>query len=52
LEIRRYFNDKAKIVSPAGFLRFLVNKVLFIYVATPDLDDGYRLFMRLHKVKV
>ena len=43
LEIRHYFNDKENNVSPEGLLQFLLNKVLFIYVATQDLDDAFRL---------
>jgi uncharacterized protein with ParB-like and HNH nuclease domain len=48
LEIRRFFNDPEKKSSPERLLQFLLNKVLFIYVATQDLDDAFRLFTILN----
>ena len=39
LEIRRFFNNPENEVTPEGLLKFLLNKVLFIYVATQDLDS-------------
>lgn len=48
LEIRRFFNDPEKEASPEELLKFLLNKVLFIYVATQDLDDAFRLFTILN----
>jgi uncharacterized protein with ParB-like and HNH nuclease domain len=46
--IRRFFNDPEKPVSPEKLLKFLLNNVLFIYVATQDLDDAFRLFTILN----
>jgi len=48
LEIRRFLNDPEKKASPERLLQFLLNKVLFIYVATQDLDDAFRLFTILN----
>lgn len=48
LEMRRYLSDDAKEIPLEGFLRFLRNKVLLIYVATESLDDAFRLFMVLN----
>jgi uncharacterized protein with ParB-like and HNH nuclease domain len=48
LEIRRYFKDPETAVSPEALLKFLLNKVLFIYVATQDLQDAFRLFTILN----
>lgn len=48
LEIRRFFKDPENEVSPEVFLKFLLNKVLFIYVATQDLEDAFRLFTILN----
>lgn len=48
LEIRRFFADPDKNASPESLLQFLLNKVLFIYVATQDLDDAFRLFTILN----
>ena len=48
LEIRRFFADPEKHASPEELLQFLLNKVLFIYVATQDLDDAFRLFTILN----
>ena len=48
LEIRRYFRDPENQISPEGLLKFLLNKVLLIYVATQDLEDAFRLFTILN----
>ncbi|MEQ1841333.1 MAG: DUF262 domain-containing HNH endonuclease family protein, partial [Verrucomicrobiales bacterium] len=48
LEIRRFFKDKERSVSPEKLLQFLLNNVLLIYVATQDLDDAFRLFTILN----
>ena len=48
LEIRRFFNDTERSISPEPLLQFLLNKVLLIYVATQDLDDAFRLFTILN----
>jgi uncharacterized protein with ParB-like and HNH nuclease domain len=48
LEIRRFFSDPDKQISPEGLLKFLLNKVLLIYVATHDLEDAFRLFTILN----
>lgn len=48
LEIRRFFKDTEKSISPEPLLQFLLNKVLLIYVATQDLDDAFRLFTILN----
>lgn len=48
LEIRKFFKDPECPVAPEQLLQFLLNKVLFIYVATQDLDDAFRLFTILN----
>jgi len=48
VEIRAILGDTEKTISPEGLLQFLLNKVLFIYVATQDLDDAFRLFTILN----
>jgi uncharacterized protein with ParB-like and HNH nuclease domain len=48
LEIRKFIEDPEKGVTPEGLLKFLLNNVLFIYVATQDLDDAFRLFTILN----
>jgi uncharacterized protein with ParB-like and HNH nuclease domain len=48
LEIRRYFMDLENQVSPENLLKFLLNKVLLIFVATQDLEDAFRLFTILN----
>lgn len=48
LEIRRFFKNSENQTSPEQLLQFLLNKVLFIYVATQDLDDAFRLFTILN----
>jgi len=48
LEIRKFLTDQDKDVTPEGLLKFLLNNVLFIYVATQDLDDAFRLFTILN----
>jgi len=48
LEIRRFFAEPENAVSPESLLKFLLNKVLFIYVATQDLEDAFRLFTILN----
>jgi uncharacterized protein with ParB-like and HNH nuclease domain len=48
LEIRSFFKDAENEMSPEGLLKFLLNKVLFIYVATQDLEDAFRLFTILN----
>jgi uncharacterized protein with ParB-like and HNH nuclease domain len=48
LEIRRYFKDPETAVVPEALLKFLLNNVLFIYVATEDLQDAFRLFTILN----
>jgi hypothetical protein len=50
LEIRKFFKDSEREVKvkPEQLLQFLLNKVLFIYVATQDLDDAFRLFTILN----
>jgi uncharacterized protein with ParB-like and HNH nuclease domain len=44
----RYFKDPENELSPEGLLKFLLNKVLFIYVSTQDLEDAFRLFTILN----
>ncbi|HIP33735.1 MAG TPA: DUF262 domain-containing protein [Bacteroidia bacterium] len=46
LEIRKFFDKKD--VEPELFLQFLLNNVLFIYVATENMEDAFRLFMILN----
>lgn len=49
--IHAYFDDAERIAGPANFDRFvgyLLNNALFIYVATEDLDDAFRLFTILN----
>jgi uncharacterized protein with ParB-like and HNH nuclease domain len=48
LEIRNFLQDQEKGVTPEDLLKFLLNNVLFIYVATKDLDDAFRLFTILN----
>ncbi len=47
LEIRRFFAEHPN-TSPEDLLQFLLNKVLFIYVSTENLEDAFRLFMILN----
>jgi uncharacterized protein with ParB-like and HNH nuclease domain len=48
LEIRRFLGDPEKGTTPEELLTFLLNNVLFIYVATQDLEDAFRLFTILN----
>lgn len=48
LEIRRYLKDPDAAVLPETLLKFLLNNVLLIYVATQDLDDAFRMFTILN----
>jgi uncharacterized protein with ParB-like and HNH nuclease domain len=48
LGIRNFLQDEEKGVTPEGLLKFLLNNVLFIFVATKDLDDAFRLFAILN----
>lgn len=48
LEIREFLLNEENHSTPEGLLTFLMNQVLFIYVATQDLDDAFRLFMILN----
>jgi len=48
LVIRRFFNRSQNGASPEGLLKFLMNHVLLIFVATQDLEDAFRLFMILN----
>jgi uncharacterized protein with ParB-like and HNH nuclease domain len=48
LGIRKFIQDADNGVTPEGLLKFLLNNVLFIYVATQDLDDAFRLFTILN----
>lgn len=47
LEIRKFFKQNAS-TKPEALLRFLINRVLMIYVATENLEDAFRLFMILN----
>jgi len=47
LEIRRFFRKNPN-TEPEDLLKFLLNKVLLIYVSTEDLEDAFRLFMILN----
>ena len=48
LEIRRFLGDPENGTTPEELLTFLLNNVLFIYVATQDLEDAFRLFTILN----
>lgn len=48
LAIRRFFKNPENDASPEELLKFLMNYVLLIYVATQDLEDAFRLFMILN----
>jgi len=48
LEIRAFLLNPEKEIAPEDLLKFLLNKVLLIYVATQDLDDAFRLFTILN----
>ena len=48
LEIRRFLNDPENNIAPEQLLKFLMNNVLLIYVATQALDDAFRLFTILN----
>ena len=48
LEIRRFFKDPESKIAPEQLLKFLMNNVLLIYVATQALDDAFRLFTILN----
>ena len=47
IEIRKYFLNNQNI-KPENLLKFLLNKVLLIYVSTEDLEDAFRLFTILN----
>lgn len=47
LEIRRFFTQDDA-VSLESFFQFFRNKVLMVYVASPDLDDAFRMFTVLN----
>jgi uncharacterized protein with ParB-like and HNH nuclease domain len=49
--IRECFNDPERFMDDEAlgcFIKFLLNNALFIYVATEDLDDAFRLFTILN----
>jgi hypothetical protein len=49
--IRDCFDDKERFADATAlgrFTKYLLNNVLFIYVATEDLDDAFRLFTILN----
>lgn len=46
-EIRRYFSEEDS-VDLETFFKFFRNKVLMVYVASPDLDDAFRMFTVLN----
>lgn len=46
-EIKRYFSDEDSI-DLETFFTFFRNKVLMVYVASPDLDDAFRMFTVLN----
>ena len=48
LEIRRFFKDPENRIAPEQLLKFLMNNVLLIYVATQVLEDAFRLFTILN----
>lgn len=48
LGIRRFFKDPENSIAPEQLLKFLMNNVLLIYVATQALDDAFRLFTILN----
>jgi len=48
LDIRKYLSDPEKILDLEGFVTFLCNNVLMIYVSTENLDDAFRLFTILN----
>ena len=48
LVIRQFFKEPENQASPEALLKFLMNYVLLIYVATQDLEDAFRLFMILN----
>lgn len=48
LEIRKFLSSEEQAIDIEGFIIFLLNQVLLIYVATEDLDDAFRLFTILN----
>jgi hypothetical protein len=48
LEIRQFLGNPENGITPEELLTFLLNNVLFIYVATQDLEDAFRLFTILN----
>lgn len=46
-EIRRFFVEE-KSVDLETFFQFFRNKILMVYVASPDLDDAFRMFTVLN----
>lgn len=48
LVIREFFQTPEKEISPEALLKFLLNRVLLIYVATQSFDDAFRLFTILN----
>ncbi len=47
LEIRKFFQE-TNAPNVEDFFRFLGNKVLLVYVSSPDLDDAFRMFTVLN----
>jgi hypothetical protein len=47
LEIRKFFQD-TNAPNADDFFKFLGNKVLLVYVSSPDLDDAFRMFTVLN----
>ena len=48
LQMRCYLVDDERNLDLPGFIEFLLNQVLLIYVSTEDLDDAFRLFTILN----
>ena len=47
LEIRRYFSDPSQL-NLESFFQFFRNRVLLVYVASPNLDDAFQMFTVLN----
>lgn len=48
LEVRRFFLEGDGVGNLENFFQFFRNKVLMVYVASPNLDDAFRMFTVLN----
>ena len=48
LKMQKFFSDKGRTADIRELLKFLLNKVVLIYVSTDGFEDAFRLFMILN----